>query len=324
MKKNFYFVVLAFMLILFSCTGFEVQPKFVTVFGLEEKNVNLETYERLADNSVRLTFSDLAEVLDVAVHKSAEQQLVCSIEKEEAGKIHLIRIADEIGIGENYSVVGKVKSGKTTQDFNLKFIGANINPARMSFVEYKPTHSSAKASDPEFIKLKVEEAGNLSEFVIRGVGDKKSPDYFFPPCEVSKGEIILVHLHAKAEKNADANFEDETGENISSDIKRMRDFYARNFEKPAKRDTCVVLLDDGNEKIFDFLVYVQKKGFVDGEIIWSEEAKSLISKLEKTDLKEAFEIQCKNLTPENISPTYSLVKINGVWKREKYNREKSK
>lgn len=324
MKKKFYFVVSAFMLIFISCKGVEVQPQFVTVLGSEEKDVKLEMYERLADNSVKLTFSEETELFDVTAYKSAEQKIACSVEKEGTGKIQVVRLAEEIAIGENYSVVGKIKSGKTTHEFNLKFVGANTKPARLSFLEYKPTHSSAKASDPEFIKLKVEESGNLSEFVIRAVGDKKNPDYFFPACEVSKDEIILVHLHPKAEKNAATNFEDETGESILDDIKRMRDFYARSFEKPSKRNAGVVLLDDGNEKVLDFLVYVQKKGFVDGEFVWDDGAKILLGKLEKAGLKEVFEKQCKSLTPENISPTYSLVKTNGVWKRKKYDRNKSK
>lgn len=320
MKKFLCMAVSAITLIGISCKGFEVQPNFVTIFGTDEKTFKLESFEQQPDNSVKLVFSAPVELTEVTVYNAVPEQLVCNTTKEniDGVEFYVIRCAGNIPIGEPYTVSGKVKSGKTTQDFSLKFIGKNSNPAQLAFVEYKPVHSTAKNSDPEFIKLKVIKSGNISGFTIRAVGSKKVPDYVFPACEVNEGEIIFVHLRAGAEKNADQNFADETGESIARDIKTARDFYARNFDKPSKREANIVVLDEDNEHVQDFLVCVHAKGFADGEFQWNDEATALIKKLQQAGFEDALNVQLRGVKAENVSGTFSLVKIGGIWKKQKY------
>ena len=322
MKKNLFGLVSVFLLVCFSCKGFEVQPKFITIFGADEKSIKLESYEQLADNSVKLVFSEAVALEELTVRNSADEQMTYteSVEKENGVEAHVIKIMENVAIGATYTVGGCVKSGKTTQSFSIAFVGKNINPAGLAIIEYKPVHSSAKGSDPEFIKLKVTKSGNVSEFALRTVGSKKVPDYIFPACEVSAGEVIFLHLHPAAETNAAENFADETDANVSRDIKTARDFYARSFDKPYKRDANVVVLDDGNNHVQDFLVCVQKKGFADGEFQWDEQTIAVIKELEQSGLKEAFEHQCKNISVDNMTGTTSLVKINGVWQKQKYTK----
>lgn len=317
MKKLFYFVVAFAVTIFGSCTGFDVQPKFVSILGVDEKTVQLEDFKQLEDNSVQLFFSDKIELTDVSVYVNDVQSL-CSVEKQiiDGKEVQHINIVDDIEIGESYIVNGIAKSGATTQDFSLNFEGKNTRPADLELSEYKPMGKTKTVKEAEFIELVVTKTGNLHGFKLCSVGSKKQPDYTFPTCEVSEGEIIVVHLHPTNEVNADNNFTDEIGDSTSLDIATARDFYA-NLGKPARRKTNVVLLENHEERIIDYLMHIHDKQLEEGSVIWDTNIKVYVDKILDSPFKEQFEQATTNPKTVNLTSTVSYAKSGGTWIKTK-------
>lgn len=321
MKKVFYFVA---CLLIFACKGFELQPDFISVFGADEQTITLDKYEQLPDNSVLLYFStevDLENETVLVGDENDAKEILCLIEKSivDGKAVNHIKFENEIPIGFPYVISGTVKSGNSLQEFSLNFKGVNSNPAKLFLNEYKPMGTTKKVLTPEFIELIVTEAGNLSDFKLCSVGSKKNLDYVFPACDVEKGEIIVVHLYADHIAYPEIytkNAVDEIGSSTADGIKTARDFYAK-FGKPSRRKTNVVLLENHEGLIIDYLTHILNKSVEDGNINWDDDIKDYVNKLLKSPFREKFENEIQNPKTVNLTSIYSFAKKGDVWIKTK-------
>lgn len=252
MKKIYYAVctVLSIGAMFVSCKGFELKPEFVSIFGSEEKGITLESYNLGSNNAVVLVFSEKVSLNDITVQRADGSEVLCSVQSEigeDNKQTSYVQIIDTIGIGESFTLSGSVKCGLTTQDFKLNFIGKNTDPAQLYFTEYKPDCHTKTVHEDEFIEATAIKSGNLSGFVIRNIGTKNMPDYVFPPCEVVKGDIVLIELRTTEETRG-----------TYSRIGKVHCFYAP-WDKPVFNKTNVVVCNDEDEKIMDYVVYVREK-----------------------------------------------------------------
>jgi hypothetical protein len=84
-------------------------------------------------------------------------------------------------------------SGNTTR-FLLSFTGYNPRPARLMLNEVQ-TGKNSSTLDPhrDYLEFVVQEKGNLGGVQAQWASSVKIMDYFFPPCEVGLGEILVLH-----------------------------------------------------------------------------------------------------------------------------------
>lgn len=313
MKRFFYFCIVFFVLLFMACTGFELQSKFVSVLGSDARSVSLEKSEQLNDNSVLLCFSDVVEIENLKVEDEKTELLYSLTEDLADGKsTKLIKILDKIQIAQEFKISGSVKSGRSKQDFELVFIGKNINPAKLALREYKPYGKTKTVKIPEFIELEVLESGNVSEMKLCSVGSSKNLDYTFPACEVKKGECIVVHLNPGDEENAHENFTDELGAEIYSDIKTARDLYS-NLGRAKRRKSNIVLLENPDGLIVDYFFYVHSKNIHENEIQWDSDIQKYVKKLQESAFAKDFEAKTKNPETYNLTSTVSYAKLHGSW-----------
>lgn len=314
--KNF---ILFFVLapIFFGCKGFETQPKFTSVLGANEKTVKLDSTEQLSDNSIRLFFSDAVELQDVYAEfdEKTDSPVSCEVKQEviNGKNAYLVAPLKQPAVGEKFYLNGKIKHSKTTKDFSLVFHGKNKKPASLILSEYKPYGPTKKVKIPEFVELIVKDSGNLFGFVLRSVGNSKTPDYSFPSCNVKAGEIIVVHLNPEKEVNADKNFSDELSEDISSDIKTARDFYFREGRAKGYK-TNILVLENSEGTVVDFCAYAHEKALLEGVVDWGEKLQPCVKKLENSAFKKDFDQMTKNPKTVNLTPTKSFSRFSqGTW-----------
>lgn len=319
MKKFFYGLTALLMTCFLSCKGFEIQPKFISVLGTDEKSFTLLESKQLPDNSVQLVFSEPVELKELAANVLGKA-CVCTVTKKitDGREVQLITIADTIEIGESYCVSASAQCGNTSQDFTLQFKGKNTRPARLALSEYKPeyqyrekakTQSSKNVTTPQFIELVVERSGNVSGMKITSIGPRKDADYSFPVCEVSEGEVIVVHLNPET---FPVGAEDELGKNTSGGETSGRDFFAQWKEKAPARKSNIVLLENEDAVILDYFFYIQKSDYVDGAINWKT-MQAVAERLLASPFKEDFTERQNKATAISISSSYSYAKSGNDW-----------
>lgn len=115
--------------------------------------------------------------------------------------------------GELCSLSGEAKdlAGNTTR-FLFSFAGYNENPAGLRLNELQlGKNSSASNAHRDYIEFLVEKKGNLGGLYVQWASSIKRMSYTFPPCDVEKGEVIVVHCAPEG----NCGEADETGSNIA-------------------------------------------------------------------------------------------------------------
>lgn len=231
----------------FSCKGFVEQPGFVSIFGHDIEPLKIISYKNNLKNEVEIVFSKNIKSIECSLFKengSGKETFTCKTEiiKEEETAVFKIIPEEKFKteIGENFFITGTVKdTSLNSMDFTLPFAGANTNPAELRISEIRPLYSSSPKS--EFIEIIVLKAGNLSGIKLLNVGNKKTPDYVFPPAEVLKGEFIVYHW-----RSIEDGIKDETKPSIISGgtqaCSGARDFWG-NFKTLPKRPSNVIVIE---------------------------------------------------------------------------------
>ena len=111
------------------------------------------------------------------------------------GSVLKIALEPEVGAGVPCSLCGEAKdaSGNVTR-FLFTFAGYNERPARLRINEVQ-TGKNSSASNPrrDYIEFFAEEGGDLGGVFVQWSSSAKLASYAFPPCEVEKGSVIVLH-----------------------------------------------------------------------------------------------------------------------------------
>jgi hypothetical protein len=119
-----------------------------------------------------------------------------------------------VGAGIPCSLCGEAKdaSGNVTR-FLFSFVGYNERPASLRINEVQ-TGKNSSASNPhrDYIEFLAEEGGDLGGVFVQWASSAKLATYAFPPCEVVKGAVIVLHCAPEGL----AEEIDETGANLGA------------------------------------------------------------------------------------------------------------
>ncbi|MCE1195952.1 hypothetical protein LWX53_05580 [bacterium] len=106
-----------------------------------------------------------------------------------------IALEPRVGAGVPCSLCGEAKdaAGNVTR-FLFTFVGYNERPAKLRLNEVQ-TGKNSSASNPrrDYVEFLAEEGGDLGGVFVQWASAAKLASYAFPPCEVSKGSVIVLH-----------------------------------------------------------------------------------------------------------------------------------
>ncbi|MGP1595172.1 MAG: hypothetical protein ACTTH8_08015 [Treponema sp.] len=267
-----------------SCVQFSRQPLFTEILGKDVKPVTLIKKTLTKSNTVLLFFSEEVVFTNAEIIRpDAKKNSPCIIEplilteetlQQELGSeftetatAFSLKTEESIEIGEKFFLKGSVSDmAHTTLDFVFSFKGINSRPAHLCITEVRPLYSSKPKS--EFIELLVTESGNLSGITLINIGDKKSPHYTFPACEVEKGELIVYHF-----RSVEAGIKDEISKKIVSGgtqaCPNARDFWGPYSSIPRRNANAILVKTNLNGSVQDAVLYCTQKEYEkNGKTAW--------------------------------------------------------
>ncbi|HEY9054002.1 MAG TPA: hypothetical protein VIO60_04210 [Rectinemataceae bacterium] len=113
-----------------------------------------------------------------------------------SGERLVVGLSPPVRAGFPCSLTGEVKDswGNSTR-FLFEFAGYNPDPASLILDEAQTSkNQSASNNHRDYVEFLVEEGGELGGLKVEWSSSAKTMAYTFPPCRVSKGEYIVLHL----------------------------------------------------------------------------------------------------------------------------------
>ncbi len=174
-----------------------------------------------------------------------------------------IALSSPPDIGEKFVLAMTVETSEgNTLSFSETLTGYNSRVPKLRINEARIVYGGS-SKNAEFIEFEVTSSGNLSGVVIETYGytssKEKNTVYTFPPVEVSKSELVVLHYRLLPEG---ANFTDETGPNLAlstgdSASDSGRDLWYDAGGKPFS-DSCVFLVRErSGGSLMDALIFAK-------------------------------------------------------------------
>lgn len=279
-------------------TGDYVSPKLLSYKIIDEKKLNLN-------------FSEKVQIRGIVVNRKDDISSIIKVEDITYGKTEnqiVIQLTEETSIGNEY-VLGGIVDDKygNSLTFSLPFKGYNRRIPSLLIIEVQPEYY--KKSDEyyrcEFVKYLVVNDGNLFGLMTGSATNGKELDYYFPPIEVKKNDIIVVHF-----RNKGKGCIDELGENIDistapNSCRVGRDLWLNNTDSVFSSAYDVIYLKDIiNNKIVDGFMYTDKS-----KMNWTIDEANKAAELAAAGIYETGNID-EAYFIEKVTPTTPLVCTN--------------
>lgn len=189
------------------------------------------------------------------------------VEPESAGQELKVRFSPPLSPGVACSLSGEVqdRSGNSLR-FIFSFIGFNGRPALLRITEVQTgKNSSASNNHRDYLEFSVLEEGNLGGIQVKWCSTVKEMEYVFPPCEVAKGEFLVLHCAPEGIPEE----KDELGQDLAlsggvDSNPGARDFWTKAGGLPDETGLVAVSPREG-DPFKDGLLYVasDKTGGID-------------------------------------------------------------
>lgn len=242
--------------------GDYVSPVLEDVSVIDERRVNLTFSEKVKLRSFVVS-EQLNEISDSSEHsQTAELSPALKAASGAYGKVESECIVSEDGctitccaadfyeVGKSYEIFGTVedKAGNSLT-YCVPFSGFNSRVPKLIMTEVQIKY--AKGSDKgktiyrgEFVELLALSDGNLAGLELEGGADGEAKKYVFPAVEVTKGEVLLLHLRTVG----DGCF-NETDDNLNAataphSAKQIRDLWSENTGARFNDDSDILILKD--------------------------------------------------------------------------------
>lgn len=187
-------------------------PKLSNVIVLDDRNLKLEFSDSVKISNVIVSpvINGVSNSDDSSKNENLSPSLAAAsgmygsidsgISYSDDGKTISIILDESTTVGKNYEIYGVVedKIGNTLT-FCVPFVGYNTLLPRVILSEVqikygKGTSNGSTVYRSEYVELLALEDGNLAGLELISGADGENKKYVFPVIEVTKGEILLVHL----------------------------------------------------------------------------------------------------------------------------------
>ena len=288
--KNLKFIILSiaqiimitgitvFAVMPFSC---KVTPEGVQIVGGDYASPVMEGIEVLDETSLEITFSEKVKVTgavlspfieglsDSYVHSPTQElspalraasgeygKIPVTIEPKEDGKRILFVFEKPTVIGKSYELFAVVEDMiGNSLTFTAKFSGYNSRVPKVIMTEVQIKYES-KSSKTEFIEFLALSDGNLGGLRVYSAANGVEKAYEFPPVEVKKGEIFIVHLKTFGEGCLSEEGEDLNLASQLYSVNGVRDLWSANTESRLNKTSDVIILENKTSgKILDGMMY---------------------------------------------------------------------
>lgn len=141
----------------------------------------------------------------LAAANGEKGKLEAEVESQEEGKTHYIHLQEKTSIGKQYEVFGSVEDRiGNTLTFCIPFTGFNSKIPQVIMTEIQIKYQKATVKGEviyrgEYVEFLALTDGNLAGLELISAADGNEKNYEFPPLDVKKGEVFLVHLRAIGE-----------------------------------------------------------------------------------------------------------------------------
>ena len=242
--------------------GDYVSPVLEDVSVIDERRVNLtfsekvklrsfvvsEQLDEISDSSEHSQTAELSPALKAASGAYGKVESECTVSED--GCTITCCAADSYEVGKSYEIFGTVedKAGNSLT-YCVPFSGFNSRVPKLIMTEVQIKY--AKGSDKgktiyrgEFVELLALSDGNLAGLELEGGADGEAKKYVFPAVEVTKGEVLLLHLRTVG----DGCF-NETDDNLNAataphSAKQIRDLWSENTGARFNDDSDILILKD--------------------------------------------------------------------------------
>ena len=271
----------------FSC---KVSTQGVQVLEGDYVAPQLDSYSVIDERTVELVFTEQVKVTGTVVspfvegvsdseeHSASEDlSLALSAAAGEVGAIsadvvydesnsNVVRVvlAQDAVVGLKYELYGVVEDVHgNSLTFAVTFVGYNSRIPAIVMTEVQTDLVTKNAEEKsngtrraEFVELLALEDGNLAGLELFGCSYGESKKYSFPPIEVSKGEIIVVHMRKTGEGCVT---EDKDLLNLASGAYTrtdVRDLWSENESKCFGSKTDIIVLKNSlTDSIVDAVMF---------------------------------------------------------------------
>ena len=244
---------------------------------------------------VELSFSKPVEARFVSLSRVESSGDICDMEvsffteDDGDGKKIIVESTENLEVGAKFVLAGEIADRRgNTLTFSIPVNGFNEHVPVLAFSELRNNWKNQDGRS-EYVEFYVLTGGNLSGLVFENASKAGKKKYAFPPCEVKKGEYIVLHLQTPTENDvADSGAVDETGSNLGLSSVRAdeclstaRDFWAPYCEKILAATDILVLRDmNSGGRIIDAVAYRTD----DKESQWKSYCQSLAAEVEESML----------------------------------------
>lgn len=217
---------------------------------IKEKKINFDLNEDI---------TSLTQALEI------ENNIESEIIYDENSNEILIRLEKPTEIGQNYLLFACVEDliGNSL-NFSLEFSGYNSRIPKLIMTEIKTISDTSQNKFEktnnfyrnEYIEFLSLSDGNLSGIEIISGNDGIDRKYVFPPIEVSKGEVFIVHLRNRGqgcicEMGNDLNLATSTYSHPE-----IRDLWSENTETVfGNKNDIIIVRNTANNEILDCIMY---------------------------------------------------------------------
>ncbi len=210
----------------------------------------IEDFFVTGENSARIVFDQKIDFKGFSLNPAVSVENV-KVECSEAEKsLCLVDVifSENLRIGEKYNFYGEVYDNiGNSLTFSLPLLGFNGRTPDVEITEIHPkyssgTNSAGKYFKCEYVELRVLSDGNLSGMELYSASDGAAKNFVFPAVEVSRGEIVIVHLRKKEDSAVNELGGDLALSKTKYSSDNARDLWAENESARLGDEMDVVLL----------------------------------------------------------------------------------
>ena len=190
----------------------DFNPPILNSFSvIDSKTLKLCFSEKvtLSENIIKKVNEDIIQnEISIDNEKDFKDKINTQIEYCEDSNDINIFLNDETIIGEKYLLYATVEDHiGNTLSFSIKFTGYNSHVPKIIMTEIKTISDTSQNKFEkennyfrnEFVEFLALTDGNLSGLEIVSANDGEEKKYTFPPINVKKGEIFVVHLRNRGD-----------------------------------------------------------------------------------------------------------------------------
>ena len=219
--------------------------------------------EGLSDSMEHSTTEEPSPAIEAAAGKNG--RIDARIEKSEDGLSFTLFLEQDCKVGRSYELFGTVadKMGNSLT-FCLPFTGFNSSVPELIMTELqikyaKATSGGREVFRSEFVEFLALQGGNLGGLELCSGADGESKKYSFPPVDVEKGQVFLVHLRTAGQGCIDER-DDFNLASAPHSVAGQLDLWSENASARLNDSADVVILQNGvTGTVLDAFMYADAK-----------------------------------------------------------------